>query len=267
VSVFQCISSGQIYPAGFEEDVMTDVEKYLFDLRGYIVIEDVLNADQVTDLNRLIDENHPGVSEDSNKKHAGGFLTWGQALVDLIDHEAIMPRLKFILGDGFRLDHYYAIYMEQGGTDSRLHGANTPYDPPEYYHYREGRMYNGLTVVTFNLADSGPEYGGFCCIPGSHKGAYSPPKSTEDRNCDLWEDYECPAGSALIFSEAITHTGARWENEEIDRVAVFNCYNVVGNKWHKWEPHPQHVAEMPFKRQTLFRPVYCQDNVPEPDSI
>ena len=31
---------------------MTDVEKYLFDLRGYIVIEDVLNADEVTELNR-----------------------------------------------------------------------------------------------------------------------------------------------------------------------------------------------------------------------
>ena len=108
---------------------MTDVEKYLFDLRGYIVIEDVLNTDQVTELNRLIDENHPGVNEDSHKKHSGGFLTWGQALVDLIDYEAIMPRLKFILGDGFRLDHYYAIYMEQDGTASRLHGANTPYGP------------------------------------------------------------------------------------------------------------------------------------------
>ena len=75
MSVFQCISSGQIYPAGFEEDVMTDVEKYLFDLRGYIVIDDVLNTDQVTELNRLIDENHSGVNEDSHKKHAGGFLT------------------------------------------------------------------------------------------------------------------------------------------------------------------------------------------------
>ncbi|MDP6746449.1 MAG: hypothetical protein QGH37_05410 [Candidatus Poribacteria bacterium] len=49
---------------------------------------------------------------------------------------------------------------------------------------------------------------------------------------------------------------SRWGDEEIDRVAVFNSYNVVGNKWHKWEPHLQHVAEMPFKRQTLFRPVY-----------
>ena len=47
-----------------------------------------------------------------------------------------------------------------------------------------------------------------------------------------------------------------------DRVALFHCYNTVGNKWHKWEPHPKHVEEMPFKRQTLFRPVHCQDNTP-----
>ena len=50
----------------------------------------------------------------------------------------------------------------------------------------------------------------------------------------------------------------------LDRVAIFNCYNGVGNKWHKWEPHPKHLAEMPFKRSTLFRPVYCQDNVLSP---
>ena len=50
--------------------------------------------------------------------------------------------------------------------------------------------------------------GGTMFLTGNHKGAYSPPKSTEDRTCDLWEDYECSAGSALIFSEAVTHTGA-----------------------------------------------------------
>jgi hypothetical protein len=44
-------------------------------------------------------------------------------------------------------------------------------------------------------------------------------------------------------------------------VAIFNCYNTVGSKWHKWEPHPEQLRMMPPQRQTLFRPVYCQDNV------
>ncbi|MDA0711135.1 MAG: mitomycin antibiotics/polyketide fumonisin biosynthesis protein, partial [bacterium] len=95
---------------------MTEEEKYLFDLRGYLVVDDVLSPAELAILNRLIDENHPGVQEETNKRHAGGFLPWGQAFVNLIDHPRIMPLLKFILGDGFRMDHYYAIYMEKGGT-------------------------------------------------------------------------------------------------------------------------------------------------------
>ena len=71
----------------------------------------------------------------------------------------------------------------------------------------------------------------------------------------------------LVFTEAITHTGAKWIDEKIDRVAIFHCYNTVGNKWHKWEPHPKHVEAMPFKRQTLFRPVHCQDNTPTLEAV
>jgi len=35
---------------------MTEAEKYLFDLRGYLIVEDVLNADELAELNRLIDD-------------------------------------------------------------------------------------------------------------------------------------------------------------------------------------------------------------------
>tara|TARA_B100000700_G_C14722459_1_gene704395 strand:+ start:492 stop:620 length:129 start_codon:yes stop_codon:yes gene_type:complete len=42
-----------------------------------------------------------------------------------------MPLLKFILADGFRLDHYYAIYADKGADRLGFHGGNRPYDPPE----------------------------------------------------------------------------------------------------------------------------------------
>ena len=137
---------------------MTEVERYLFDLQGYLIVEDVLDAEAVAELNRLIDAQEMGadVEQAQGRLHTGGFLTWGQPFVDLLDHERIMPLLKVILGDGFRLDHYYAIYLEAGAERLGLHGGNTPYDPPEYYHFRNGQMYNGLTVVSWNLADTGP---------------------------------------------------------------------------------------------------------------
>ena len=165
---------------------MTQVERYLFDLQGYLIIEDVLDAQVVAELNRLIDAQEMGadVEQAQGRLHTGGFLTWGQPFVDLLDHERIMPLLKVILGDGFRLDHYYAIYLEAGAERLGLHGGNTPYDPPEYYHFRNGQMYNGLTVVAWNLADTGPVHGGFCCIPGSHKVNYPCPQEIREAHVE-----------------------------------------------------------------------------------
>jgi len=46
----------------------------------------------------------------------------------------------------------------------------------------------------------------------------------------------------------------------VDRVAIFNCYNTLGAKWHDWQPHPDAVAAMPALRQSLFRKVCCDNN-------
>ena len=152
---------------------MNEIQKYLFDLQGYLILDNVLTAAEVAEINGLIDaQNLAGPGLQTSQARFGDYLKWGQPFVDLLDHPRIMPLLKFILGDGFRLDHYYGIYMRQGTSRLNLHGGNRPYDPPEYYHFRNDRMYNGLTVVAWNLADTGPDVGGFCCIPASHKANY-----------------------------------------------------------------------------------------------
>ena len=38
---------------------MNDDERYLFDLMGYLVVENVLNAGELADLNALIDRRDP----------------------------------------------------------------------------------------------------------------------------------------------------------------------------------------------------------------
>ena len=43
-------------------------------------------------------------------------------------------------------------------------------------------------------------------------------------------------------------------------MAIFNCYNTIGAKWHEWQPHPELLADMPPLRQSLFRGVYCERN-------
>ena len=238
---------------------MTEVERYLFDLQGYLIVEDVLDAGTVAELNRLIDAQEMGadVEQAQGRLHTGGFLTWGQPFVDLLDHERIMPLLKVILGDGFRLDHYYAIYLEAGAERLGLHGGNTPYDPPEYYHFRNGQMYNGLTVVSWNLADTGPVHGGFCCIPGSHKVNYPCPQEIREAHVESGCVVvpEAKAGSVVIFTEALTHGTAPWQAAHQRRSLLFK-YSPGQQSWSKGHIKPPDGVALTERQALLFEPPY-----------
>ena len=41
--------------------------------------------------------------------------------------------------------------------------------PGERFHFAANGIYEGFTVMAWNLTDCGPAHGGFWCIPGSHK--------------------------------------------------------------------------------------------------
>ena len=78
----------------------------------------------------------------------------------------------------------------------------------------------------------------------------------DERDSPLWESYICPVGSAVIFTEALCHSGTRWTNEQRDRLTLFTCYDTVNSKWGKGCPAPEVVASFPEKRRTLFRGVW-----------
>lgn len=82
------------------------------------------------------------------------------------------------------------------------------------------------------------------------------PLSLSGRESELWESYACPAGSAVIFTEALCHTGTEWTNTRRDRLTLFTCYNTVKAKWGKRCIPDEVVAAMPPLRQTLLRGVW-----------
>ncbi|MCB9150005.1 MAG: phytanoyl-CoA dioxygenase family protein [Caldilineaceae bacterium] len=237
---------------------MNEVAHYKFDVQGYLILPDVLNQDEVAELNRLVNaQNLPEPGLETNDARFGGYLSWGQPFCDLLDHAAIMPYLKVILGDGFRLDHYYGIYMRAGTERLNLHGGNTPYDPPEYYHFRNGHMYNGLTVVSWNLTDSGPEHGGFCCIPGSHKANYPCPQEIKENHVDsdMVVIPEAKAGSVVIFTEALTHGTAPWTARH-QRRSLLHKYSPAQQSWSKTHIQPPAGVSLTPRQQLLFEPPY-----------
>jgi hypothetical protein len=153
---------------------MNEEEKYLFDLQGYLAVPDALNSQQLQALNTILDERTADEMGDKSTHRFGRLLHWGQPYIDLLDNAPIVSYLEAMLGQHFRLDHIYCDVIRGGlgPIGAHLHGGGTPFDPVQYYHYRDGKMYNGLMVVAYNLHDVNPGDGGFACVPGSHKANY-----------------------------------------------------------------------------------------------
>ena len=240
------------------------LQQYLFDVQGYLVIENVLNAEELAALNRHIDEQElptPGkVQRFGSAPGGSGFLQWGKPFCDLLDHPKIMSILQFRLGDCFRLDRIYGMYMEEGMPRGGLHadyGATSPTakaQPGEYYSFRDNEIHNGFVVVTWNLADTGPEHGGFCCIPGSHKSNYKLPQqiaaAPEDAPCVIIPN--APAGSAILFTEALTHGTAAWNGKHQRRSLLYK-YCVSHIAWTSRRVAIPEGIELTERQRILFR--------------
>ena len=145
----------------------------------------------------------------------------------------------------------------------RLAARRITFNPPgnsHTYTCYPNHVNTGLTRAVWELNPVQAGDGGTLFLSGSHKAAFEPPASIQDPNSPLWEAYSCPAGSLLFFTEAITHTGTAWMNPDVDRVAIFNCYNTINGKWHAWNPSPEVYEALPPLRKSLFRSVHCEDN-------
>jgi hypothetical protein len=236
---------------------MTEVEQYLFDLQGFLVVDEVLTSDQLAELNEAI-AYHISQTNDPNQPffRFNPLIPLGSPFFQLIDNPRITPYLLELLGEKFRLDHEYAHVMRPGcGLIDTIHGGGTPYDPCQYYHYRNGRMYNGLVAVAYNLTEVRPNEGGFGCIPGSHKSNLPLPKALEP----LEFPHPClqmvpvKAGSAVIFTEALTHGTLAWKGNG-DRTTLFYKYSPYPSAWSRTYYNASDYPQLSETQRTLLKP-------------
>ena len=144
---------------------------------------------------------------------------------------------------------------------------------PMKYQVDGGKIFGGLTTVIVELNDVQKRQGGTAFLSGSHKAHFSysgegpkqwAPNATqggfEDSIMRGMEHYDCPAGSAVIFTESTLHMATDWHGKS-DRVAMFSRYNSVWAQWiYSNSPAARAVyAEMPRRRRSLFRDVYAHD--------
>ena len=216
--------------------MLSDVEKFRFDLEGYLVIPGVLSASDCARLSKLSDEAWPRQPQDGSFRRTAAVSQWGDDFRNLMDHPVVLSYLVELIGPRVRLDHDYAIYMQNGASSQPIHGGPMRYESDHWYHYNDGVMRNGLMVATWALSDAKPGDGGFVCVPGSHKTNFINllPKAAQSQQA-MPEYVRQPAvktGDVILFTEALMHGTRAWQGDHERRVLLFK-YSPPHSSWAK----------------------------------
>lgn len=241
---------------------MTDEQKFVFDLKGWLLVPSVLNTAQVEEIREFILQLH---RDRTTLPDVDRYSLSGPAQV-LLDHPAITGILEEVLGHnrtpdsyGFRCENSFTAIRHAGQPlEQEAHGGGNNVSPLFSYQCKNGSIYSGLTRVVWELNPVRRGMGGTVFLSGSHKMNFPRPDHI-DRFHPLFESYECPPGSVVFFSEAIVHSGVPWIDPSHPRVAVLNCYSRIDTQFHRLNLPREVIEAMPPRRRTLFRGVWAHD--------
>ena len=124
---------------------MTEDEKYLFDLNGFLIIRGVLTPEEVEEANRVIDNHAHEMIERSDgplrntvegtkffgngpgRMDLGRVLEWGEesrVFQSILAHPRLVPLFHGVLGKGYRMDHLPIVLAQNQGSEGfSLHGG------------------------------------------------------------------------------------------------------------------------------------------------
>jgi len=243
----ELVKSGQAALSQFTEE-----QRYLFDLNGFLVVRNVLSAEDVAAANTAIDahvdeaQERTGVLRNtrlrsplagdgaSGRLDLGGMLAWprphSNVFRSLLAHPRLVPTLTALCGPGYRMDHLpLGLLQNRGSEGFALHGgplnSEGEFNPTLQYRCVGGTLFNSLLAMSVQLSDHNAGDGGFCVVRGSHKANFPMPRSFIDGGGEIGSAHlhqvVARAGDVIFFSEATVHGALPWTAEHQRRVVLY----------------------------------------------
>ncbi len=189
---------------------MSHEDDYRLDVAGYLIVRNVLNAEEVGACNRALDETAETV----------GMLEWEEPwrdpFVKLRDHPALTQILDQLCWGDVRLDAPPRLIEQRPEVACRpLVGGNEPRNwSRAYQHVNKTRYLHGVLVI-WALSDVNEGDGGFVLIPGSHRSDLIVPADIRDGSDDmgLVEQPALGAGDLLLCAQTLLHGVRPWKAE------------------------------------------------------
>lgn len=273
--------------------VPTDLDEYLFDLNGFVVLRGVLSAEQVADANARIDTIpralprlgwHGWVQREDHPEHRGisyqQVYELGGAFEQMIDHpNYINYVLRFIGGHDCFDYHHGPAFIDENffsirgpGEAIPLHAGGHDICKRMAFRYHNGRFQCAQINVLIAFTDIGPGDGATMVIPGSHKSNMIHPEFLRKKTNEWGEgaggsvdgvagavEVHMKAGDAIVFVDATCHGSAKRINGGERRISVYR----YGSSWNRtrWGYHasPELLARAnPFARKLVHPQDYIR---------
>ena len=255
---------------GFERPfpALTPAQRYHFDVFGYVVIENALTVDE-TDAVRealyrlkrdFVETGDPTNSTvrgcritefEPHKTHFTHVLETDPAVLDYVTHPRLVGMVEEVVGDTVRLEESEAT-INSRDLDEDLdalprYGFHAGVRPDIGTYVENGLLHSSFVKTLTNLTDLGPEDGGTAVIAGSHKMkcpqeeviacAYDDPS--------LIHQVFAPAGSTLLFTEALIHATGQRRSEGERAIIVAGYTPTHFQAWTGNQPSQEFVEQTP----------------------
>ncbi|SFS99874.1 phytanoyl-CoA dioxygenase family protein [Paenibacillus sp. BC26] len=184
---------------------LTETDRFIFESWGYFVIPDVLSAEEVKQCLEASERVHKAAGTEGFGQVGRGYET-EPALEQLMDHPAVLPKIRGLYGDRFIMQSGWNTKQPAFGGMGGWHQ-----DGSGAYDFKK-LSFPQIPLVqlraSFLLTDqTQPRMGNMELIPGSHRSQVAMPEALRKEKGDVSIGHVicAPAGSVLVFHNAVWH--------------------------------------------------------------
>jgi hypothetical protein len=257
------------------------LDDYLFDLRGYLILEAAVDAAHVREMNAVLDVAPPleygewwgSVQRKDDNRAAGvelqNIVEAGEPFERLIDHPSWIAHLLHYCGEegayveGLFLDECFASLRGTGGFFG-AHSGGWQGALRGKYLYDNGRFRCGQVNVLLALTDIGPGDGGTLLIPGSHKSNLEHPRLRQHPPFGVGErleeiqglvEMQLRKGDALLFVDGLTHGASPRTNPGERRAVILRYGPSWGATAHGYLYSQELLERLTPERRAILQPI------------
>jgi hypothetical protein len=257
----------------------TPLDDFLFDLRGYLILDNAVEAGLLADLNRAFDgfpDLEPmawwGNAQRRDYTKETGYelhncVEAGEPFERLIDHPGWIEMVRHYCGD--EGTYTQGVFIDECIASIRRSGGHHPVHSGGYrgslrgaYGFKDGLFRCGQVNIILALTDVGPEDGPTMVVPGSHKSNFPHPNAGDYARGDRMDTLDgaipayLKAGDALLFVDGLMHGGSSRTNPDGERrVTIYRYGPSWGATRFGYEYSPALLDRLTPERRKILQPI------------